>query len=175
LARQNLSCFRKDGVVFDDGKTPLLAIRLIDGRLLVSTQIRDDTGGLIAEMKDNEWKHQEAPVVFDRNYTRDVLEIRDRTGKVALQVANLGSTVELSAIFHCSNGWTYMVGRIAGEGSAMELRHPGEPLRSEIPSICDYPSDQHLGSCPSADRLSQEFTSRIHAIYPLHSPVHLCL
>jgi hypothetical protein len=59
--------FSKDGVVFDDGKVPLLAIHLIDGRLLVSTQIRDETGSLIAEMKDNEWK--QGPGIFDRNYT----------------------------------------------------------------------------------------------------------
>ena len=67
--------FSKDGVVFDDGKVPLLAIHLIYGRLLVSTQIRDETGSLIAETKDNEWK--QGPAIFDRNYTHDVLEIRD--------------------------------------------------------------------------------------------------
>jgi hypothetical protein len=163
----------KDGVVFSDGKAPLLTIHLIDGRLLVSTQIRDETGSLIAEMKDNEWK--QGPAIFDRNYTRDVLEIRDRTGKVALQVANLGRTVEVSAIFHCPNGWTYLAGSIAGEGSGIELRRQGQPLTSEIPPICDYPSDLHLGSCPGVDLLSQELTSRLHTIYALYAPVRLCL
>jgi hypothetical protein len=80
----------KDGVVFDDGKIPLLSIRLVERHLLVTTQIRDDHGSVIAEMKDNEWKHQPQPTIFDRNYTQDTLEIKDITGKIALQVANLG-------------------------------------------------------------------------------------
>lgn len=164
----------KDGVVFAEDETPLLSIRLADGRLLVTTQIRDERGELIAEMKDNEWKHQPQPAIFDRNYTRDALEIKDKTGKVALQVANLGGTVDVAAVFHCMNGWTHMAGPIGGEGSAIELRRPGQPLQSEIPPICDYPSDLHFGSCPGVERLRQ-MTSRIHAIYPLHSPVHLCV
>jgi len=89
----------KDGVVFSDGKTPLLSIQLVHGRLLVTTQVRNDRGELIAEMKDNEWKHQPQPAIFDRNYTRDALEIRDKTGKVAIQVANLGNTVDVAAVF----------------------------------------------------------------------------
>jgi hypothetical protein len=165
----------KDGIVFDDGRIPLLAIHLIDGRLLVSIVIRDEARSLIAEMKDNEWKHQTQPAIFDRNYTRDVLEVRDGTGRVALQVANIGGAVEASAIFHCSNRWTYEVGSIAGEGSAIELRRPGQPLASEIPAICEYPSEKHLGSCPGLEGLQKRFSSRVSAIYPLQSPVHLCL
>ncbi len=123
-------------------------------------------------MKDNEWKHQQ-PAIFDRNYTRDALEIRDKTGKVALQVANLGNTVDVAAVFHCKNDWTYMVGPIAGEGAAIELRRPGEPLTYEIPPICDYPSDLHFGSCPGIERLRQ-MASGPHTTYQLHFPVHLC-
>jgi hypothetical protein len=164
----------KDGVVFDDGKSPLLSIRQVDGRLLVTAEIRDDNGSVIAEMRDNEWKHQQVPAILDRNYTGDVLEIRDKSGRVALQIANLGKTIAVAAIFHCQNGWTYMAGPIGGEASAIELRAPGKPLSSDIPAICDYPSDLHLGSCPGIERLRQ-MTSRGHAVYPLHFPVHLCL
>jgi hypothetical protein len=164
----------KDGVVFDDGRTPLLSIQLVDGRLLVTTEVRGEGGELIAEMKNNEWKHQPQPAIFDRNYTKDALEIKDKGGKVVLQVANLGSTVDVAAVFHCVNGWTYMVGPIGGEGSAIELRRPGQSLQYEIPPICDYPSDLHFGSCPGVEGLTK-ITSRIHAIYPLHFPVHLCL
>jgi hypothetical protein len=163
----------KDGVVFDDGRDPLLSIRLLNGKLLVTVRVRDESGGVIAEMKDNEWKHQQQPAIFDRNYTRDALEIRDKTGKVALQVANLGNTVDVAAIFHCKNDWTYMVGPIAGEGSAIELRRPGEPLTYEIPPICDYPSDLHFGSCPGIERLRQ-MASGPHTTYQLRFPVHLC-
>jgi hypothetical protein len=162
----------KDGVVFDEGGEPLLSIRLLNGKLFVTTRVRDASGGLVAEMSDNEWK--QGPVILDRNYTQDALEIRDGTGRVVLQVANLGNTVDVAAIFHCRNGWSYMMGPIAGEGSAMELRPPGQPLKSEIPPICDYPSDLHFGSCPGVDRLRQ-MTSEPHAHYTLYFPVHLCL
>jgi hypothetical protein len=163
----------KDGVVFDEGGDPLLSIRLLNGKLLVTTQVRDASGALIAEMNDNEWKHQNQPTIFDRNYTKDVLEIKDNTGRVALQVANVGNTIDVAAIFHCKNGWTYMAGPIGGVGSAIVLRPPGEALRYEIPPICDYPSDLHLGSCPGIERLKQ-MTVRPHAIYPLHFPIHFC-
>ncbi len=163
-----------DGVVFDDGKNPLLSIRHADGRLLVTVEIRDEHGDLVAEMKDNEWKHQPAPAIFDRNYTQDALEIRVKSGRVALQVADLGSTVSVAAVFHCPNGWTYMAGPIGGIGSGIELRPPGQQLSLSIPAFCDYPSDLRSGSCPGIERLRQ-MTSRAHAVYPLYFPIHLCV
>jgi len=51
----------KDGVVFDDGERALLSIRHIGEKLFVTAEIRDENGNVIAEIKDNEWKHQEAP------------------------------------------------------------------------------------------------------------------
>jgi len=33
----------KDGVVFDDGRDPLLSIRLLNGKLLVTVRVRDET------------------------------------------------------------------------------------------------------------------------------------
>jgi hypothetical protein len=164
----------KNGVVFDEGGDPLLSIRLLSGKLLVTARVRDTSGSIIAEMNDNEWKHQRQPAIFDRNYTQDALEIRDNTGKVVLQVANLGNTVDVAAIFHCKNGWTYMAGPIAGEGSAIELRPPGEALRSEIPPICNYPSDLHFGSCPGIERL-KKMASGPHPTYTLQFAIHLFL
>lgn len=162
-----------DGVLFRDAEGPLLSVKLLDGRLLVTTRIRDASGALLAEMKDNEWKHLPQPSIFDRNYTADALEIRDRSGKVALQVANLGSTVEVAAVFHCASGWTASVGPIGGSGSAIELSPPGRELQSEIPAICDYPSDLHFGSCPGIGRL-RHLTSGARAILPIHAPVTVC-
>jgi len=163
----------KDGVVFSEGEDPLLAIRSANGKLLVTARIRDANGALIAEMNDNEWKHQQRPAIFDRNYTQDVLEIRDSTGQVVLQVANVGNTIDVSAIFHCRSGWTYKVGRLPG-GSGVELRPPGERLRTDIAPICSYPSESHLGSCPGVERLRQ-MISGPHTTYTLYFPVHLCL
>jgi len=164
----------KDGVVFIDGSDPLLSIALENGKLVVSTQVRDENGNIVAEMSQNEWKHQPEPAILDRNYTQDALEIRDRAGKIILQVANVGPTIDLAAIFHCKNGWTYMVGPIAGVGSAIELRPPGKPLTYEISPICEYPSDLHFAVCPGIERLRQLVTGP-HTTYPLYFPVHFCL
>jgi hypothetical protein len=163
----------KDGTVFDEGGDPLLSIHLRNAKLLVSTRVRDANGNLIAEMEDNQWKHESQPAIFDRNYTKDTLEIRDRTGKVVLQVADLGNTIEVAAVFNCKNGWTYLVGPLAG-GSGVELRPPGKPLTSEIPAICDYPSDLHFGSCPGFERL-RKMASGPHTTIMLYFPVHLCI
>jgi hypothetical protein len=163
----------KDGVVFAEGDDSLLSIHLRNGKLLVSTQVQDANGNLIAEMKDNEWKHEPQPAIFDRNYTEDALEIRDRTGKVVLQVADLGNTVDVAAVFHCKNGWTYLVGPLAG-GSGIELRPLGQTLTNEIPNICDYPSELHFGSCPGIQRL-KKMASAPHTITTLYFPIHLCL
>lgn len=162
-----------DGLLFRDKEGPLLSVKPADGHLLVTTRIRDASGALLAEMKDNEWKHMPQPAIFDRNYTADVLEVKDKTGKVALQVANLGDTIDVADVFHCSNGWTYMVGPIGGVGSAIELRPPGEELRYDIPPVCDYPSDIHFGSCSGIERLKR-MTSGIHSILPMYAPVTLC-
>jgi hypothetical protein len=163
----------KDGVVFAEGDDSLLSIHLRNGKLLVTTQIRDANGNLIAEMKDNEWKHEPQPAIFDRNYTQDALEIRDRTGRVVLQVADLGNTIDVAAVFHCKNGSTYLVGPLAG-GSGIELRPPGQALTNEIPNICDYPSELHFGSCPGIQRL-RKMASAPHTIITLYFPIHLCL
>lgn len=163
----------KDGVVFEEDKDPLLSIHLRYGKLFVSTRVRAPNGDIIAEMNDNEWQHQRQPAIFDRNYTRDALEIRDSSGKVVIQVADLGSTIAVAAIFHCRNGWTYMVGPLGG-GSGVELRQPGQDLTYQIPAICDYPSDLHPGSCPGIQHL-REITSAPRTTYTLSFPIHLCL
>jgi hypothetical protein len=162
----------KDGVVFDEAGVPLLSIRLLNGKLLVTTRVRDANGSLIAEMSDNEWTHQSKPAIFDRNYTENALEIRDSAGRVVLQVADLGNTINVAAVFHCKNGWTYLVGPLAG-GSGVELRPPGEPLTSQIPTICDYPSELHFGSCPGIERL-RNMTAGHHPTVSLYFPIHFC-
>lgn len=144
------------------------SVKLVNEHLLVTTRIRDASGTLLAEMNDNEWKHLPQPAIFDRNYTADALEIRDGSGRVALQVANLGSTVDVSAIFHCADGWTYMAGPIGGAGSAIELRPPGQGLQWEIPAICDYPSDRAFRI------LSRHRTAQTHDVRDTFDPPNVC-
>jgi hypothetical protein len=141
------------GVFLRDGNDPVISFRIAGGKMLVSTKIKNEKGDLIAELKDNEWVHQQRPAIFDRNYTDHVLEVKDARGKVALQVVDFGKTIHVSAIFRCHDGWNVLLGPRPAGGALFELRPPGVELQYEISPICEYPSDKHLGACPGADSL----------------------
>jgi len=140
------------GVVLADHRDPILTIRDVGGRLLVSTRIRNEKGDLIAELRDNDWTYQ-ATMIFDRNYNDHVLEIKDSRGEVPLQVIDFGATVHIAGIFRCKNGWTVTMGRILGGHTAFDIRSPGAPSRFEITPVCKYPSAKYLGLCPDADAM----------------------
>lgn len=143
-----------DDVFIRDGNDPVLSLKMINNKLYVSAIIRDNNGNLVAELKGNEWKLNRNSF-FDRNYNDHVLEVRDRTGKVVLQVANLGEVIHFAGIFHCKNGWTYGLLPIGQAGAIMEIRPPGVELEYEIEPICNYPSETHLGESPGLRRLRQ--------------------
>jgi hypothetical protein len=50
-----------------------LKIQRINGKIAVSTQVRDQHGELIAELVENEWKVAPSPRTFDRNYSDNAL------------------------------------------------------------------------------------------------------
>lgn len=150
----------REGIVIKDADEPILTVHMRRSRsasclwlwqcksqLLVSWKSRNAKGDLIAEVKDNEWSHQARPAIYDRNYTDDILEIREATsGRVWLQLVNLGDTIYVAGTFICSHtGWTYTLG--TDKGHAVELRPPGSPISTVISPICEYPSARHLGQC----------------------------
>jgi hypothetical protein len=166
-----------NGVFLTDGKEPLLSLKVEGNRLLVSTVIRNEKGDLVAELKDNEWAVQQPPAIFDRNYTDDLLEVRNSAGSIALQVVNLGETIHVAGIFHCRNGWTTVMGTNGFAGALFDVRPPGVASQHKIPSICEYPSASHFGSCPGLESLK----SLINAVppgtnyVPLITPVNVCV
>ena len=114
-----------NGTLLRDGDDPLVSVRIADGRMLVSAKLKNERGDLVAEMKDNEWTHQARRAIFDRNYNDNVLEIKDVSGRVALQVADFGEAVELAGVFHCSKDlWTYVLGPADDGGAIIEARPP---------------------------------------------------
>ena len=151
----------KDGTLFSDGPDSLLSVRLTNGKLLISTRIRNDKGDLLAEMADNEWSHQSRPAIFDRNYTKNALEIRDSKGDVVLQAVDLGPAIYAAAVLRCRNGVSITIGPhpVAARGGAMvDVTTPGAAPNFHVSPICEYPSEQKLGSCPgiSAIRVPEE-------------------
>ncbi|HVF49722.1 MAG TPA: hypothetical protein VNA19_06530 [Pyrinomonadaceae bacterium] len=145
----------KDGVFLRDKEAAVLSLRRVNNSLLVSTQIMNNRGDLIAELKDNEWVHQARPAIFDRNYTDSVLEIKDNTGKIALQVVDFGDTVHVAGIFRCRDGSTRVLGPLNKEKSALISTPPGAESDYRISPICEYPSSRHLGMCPGVQALGQ--------------------
>lgn len=125
-----------------------IIINIEDGQLRLSTKIRDQRGQIIAEITDNEWKVDQDNS-WDRNYSKDSLEVRDPTGDVVLQVKLVGDRVQFQAKLYDATG------RRIGLGKSMDPKAPGgiiemtgsahPRLTMEIEPIFKYPSDLHFG------------------------------
>jgi hypothetical protein len=162
-----LVSFDPGGAIFNDGSETILWVRHENHKVLVSLKMKNDRGELIAELRNNEWQLNK-DLIFDRNYTDYAIEVRERSGKVVLQVANLGETLYLAGVFRCSSGRTLTIAE--GVWDSM-------PSRTTIAPIFDYPSDQHFGSCPGyADLLKREpviTNGQLHASI-ITKPLNIC-
>src|SRR5215213_812793 len=86
---------QESGILLD-GQKPVFSVRNEAGKLLVSASVKNNRGDLVAEIKDNVWSHQNKPIIFDRNFTDNALEIRDNEGKVILQVVDFGDALVIA-------------------------------------------------------------------------------
>ncbi len=89
--------------VFVLGDEPLF-LRMVDGKAQVSVAIRDNTGAVLAMIRNNEWSLALPPTVFDRNFTEDTLEVIDSKGSVVFQVTVDGARVKLAGTFYTREG-----------------------------------------------------------------------
>ena len=175
------------GIFMKDGDDPILSVRESYARsgqclwlwpcvkqILVSVKLKNAKGELIAEIRNNEWTLQPKPQIFDRNYTNSILEVRDaNTGRVALQVVDLGESIHLSGAFICSHtGWTFTFGPAQDGSGIIEVRPPGAPVHFLIPPVCQYPSELHFGQCSSGPIRSQLTSTQ--AAYPVRTPIQIC-
>lgn len=156
--------------MFEDNK---LVIWIEDGQLKVSTQIRDSHGELIAEIIGDEWRLRKDNL-WDRNYNKNALEVRDTEGDVILQIVLKEDYIQFAAKMYSRDGAGFGIGSktftqediirhkegsgkivAASDGpkevtvgnvvGVMEVRPPGQPLGLVIEPIFRYPSDLHLG------------------------------
>src|SRR5436190_8084898 len=86
---------------FDDSN---LTIENSNGQVLVSTRIRDRSGRIVAELTRNEWAIARPPQSWDRNYSRDGLEVRDAFGDVVLQVRAVGDRAQIQGKWYDPTG-----------------------------------------------------------------------
>lgn len=71
-------------------------LKMVNGRVRLSTTVHDDNKNLIAEVINNHWiVSSSTAVCWDKNYTEDSLEVKDGHGRVVLQVKLFPSVVQL--------------------------------------------------------------------------------
>jgi hypothetical protein len=137
-------------------KNSSLKVEVENGKLLVSTQIRNAAGNLIAEIVRNEWKS--FPAAWDRNYDDDTFEVRNEKGNIVLQIRALPDRIQLQGEWPSEGGQTIRL---------VDSKRPNAPLGSrgliarysgaddsKIPKIeplFKYPSERHLGELKVSD------------------------
>jgi hypothetical protein len=127
-----------------------ILIETIDGEVKVSTQIKDSSGKLYAELIRNEWQTAIRPQTWDRNYSKDSLEVINPGGKVVLQVRALPDRIQMQGEWWGEGGnGLKLVEEQSGGGSFVALltasQPNGPPNVPDIKRMFIYPSDSHLG------------------------------
>lgn len=118
-------------------------------RLMVSTQVRDAQGVLVAELNRNQWQVNPA-AAFDRNYRRDAIEVKDAGGDVILQARLVGDRVQFQAKFRDAHGRGVGIGKGVDAngvaGAIIDITGPAHPhFILHIDPIFRYPSSRHFG------------------------------
>lgn len=148
------------GVSFSSGRfsfaLPVLArdqlrIDSIWRGMVVSTEITDKDGVVIAALSQNEWKVA-PPHAWDRNYNSNTLEVLNDKREVVLQVRLVSNEVQIQGAwwvdFGPPNGLTRVVIRKSPrpEGGAEFVLNPKEKSdEGKIQPIFEYPSEFHFG------------------------------
>ena len=134
-----------------------LRLRQQNGTLLVSCIIRGSDGLVIAEIKDNQWLLRPSRH-WDRNYTKDALEVKGPTGEVVLQIWTTEDTVRINVKLFTKDGLLMYMGD-SGDMAVYDKKlhdfqnavfffqvNKSEPVRAPtIWPIFLYPSDKYLG------------------------------
>lgn len=125
-----------------------ITIEVEDDQVKVSTVIRGKNGQIVAQIVKNEWKVNPNNV-WDRNYSKDALEVKDPRGDIVLQVKLVQNRVQFQAKLYDSNGRGVAFGKIRGPngwGGIIELTGSSHPhLTLKIQPLFKYPSNLHLG------------------------------
>jgi hypothetical protein len=113
-----------------------IKLRMMNGRVLLSTTVRDDNKNLIAEIIDNHWIVSSSTAsCWDKNYTDDSLEVKDGHGRVVLQVRVLPNIVQLQ------EEWQWNPG--TKSGGIYVRGHYSE--KDGITPLFKYPSELYWG------------------------------
>jgi hypothetical protein len=164
-----------DGIFIRDEDGSLVSIHLLEGVLSVSTIIKNSKGEIVAILNDNEWSLNKN-TMFDRNYTNNVLEVKDNKGEIVLQIVNFGDIIHFAGLLRCNHGYGIFLGYKRQDGFMAKYEPNDEPSHHNhsISPICEYPSDRHLGSCPGLDSLNIWAHSIEKGGYRMDGSIKIC-
>jgi hypothetical protein len=125
-------------------KSTGLTVDLLDGKLVVSMRLLDETGQISADLVDNNWEVAQYPQTWDRNYDDNALEIIDNRlpHRVVLQVGLLGPRkLCLQGEWWDGKGHGIRVVNTL----PVQLSLDNDPDEPRIYPWFKYPSKDHLG------------------------------
>lgn len=118
-----------------------------NGRVVISTPVRDREGHLIGEITNNHWKVY-PPFCSDKNYDKNGIEMKDGAGHVVLQVRLFPEIVRIQGEWHDQFGGGVRIFRFQNGGGAVAWKNAEQEKINETPLIAPmflYPSSQHWG------------------------------
>src|SRR5262249_6626344 len=137
----------KENPLFRFSEDSGLIIELIRGRVCVSTKIADANGNVVVELVRNKWRVAPPPMSWDRNYSKDALEVRDPSGAIVLQIKALRDRIQLQGEWKRKNDSAIRFVKLRGGGGAMVIGPNGvfQPTDPKIEPMFVYPSEMNLG------------------------------
>lgn len=146
-----------EGEIFADAK---LTLENDNGRILVSTVVRDDHDNVVVSLEKNHWTVTQ--YCLDKNYTSDSLEVKDHRGHIVFQMRLYHDHITLQGEwFNRGQGVMIVFNRKDHDVSQIIYRCPHYDRKLDaimIEPIFEYPSAKHWAEWLAIDRSSLDST-----------------
>lgn len=121
-----------------------IQVSMVNGKINLTTQIRDNNGNLIGDIINNKWRIYSTQFILDRNFNKNSLEIKNLKGDLTFQVQLSGNEIKIAGYYYTKSG--------------DKIQHIG-PWIKDSESIFLYPSIEHPNELNSNGKYSNEFAS----------------
>lgn len=127
-------------------------IRKVDGKIMLTTHVRDQDGKIVVDIDDNKWRvSPQSGISWDKNYSENALEVMDGRGQIVFQVVLVPNVVRIQGEW-----WTedkrgarilrpYPFDREKVGPVFVTLSPQSHPQEPHIEPIFRYPSREHWG------------------------------
>jgi len=129
-----------------------IKLKNVNGDIFLTTDVHDKTGALIVNIIDNHWTVSDSQaVLWEKNFTNDSLEIKDKRGHIVLQVELLCNRVRIQGEWwdEYGNGVRYVQQHFnssrKGGVAMVKLDKDNHPKEPHIKPIFKYPSNKYFG------------------------------